>query len=58
MRGRTSSGYAPRQEATEILRTSRHELLLGITATGVVHLAGDNPDVDTRFASGRHSRWA
>ena len=25
-------------------------LLFGITGTGVLHLPGDNPDVDTRFA--------
>ena len=50
MLGLASSGYAPRQEATQILHTPRHDLLFGITGTGVVHLAGDNPDVDTRFA--------
>jgi hypothetical protein len=32
------------------LHAPRRELLFGITGTGVVHLAGDNPDVDTRFA--------
>lgn len=29
---------------------SRRSLLFGITGTNVVHLAGENPDVDTRFA--------
>lgn len=35
------------------MHSPRHDLLFGITATGVVHLAGDNPEVDTRFAMNR-----
>ena len=50
MLGLASSGYAPRQEATKSLHTPRHDLLFGITRTGVVHLVGDNPEVDTRLA--------
>ncbi|MEO8523440.1 MAG: hypothetical protein ABI460_01845, partial [Caldimonas sp.] len=47
---RARGDYASRQEEIEILQAPPRELLFGITGAGVVHLAGDNPDVDTRFA--------
>lgn len=40
-----------RPQLTEaILQTSPRELLFGIVGTGVIQIAGSNPDVDTRFA--------